>query len=66
VAEAAGSGLEEALHIHMINPFISGAVQATSALTCRQRCADEYNLCRLTGHPLSQCEAIENSCLSKC
>jgi len=65
-AEAAGSGLEEGLHIHMISPLIGGALQETTALTCRQRCADEYNLCRLTGHPLSQCEAIEKSCLSHC
>jgi hypothetical protein len=66
VAEAAGSGLQDDLRIHMINPLISEAVQAAPALTCRQRCALEYNLCLKTGHPNSQCEAIENSCLSKC
>jgi len=68
LGEAAGSGLKEAdgLHIHMIDPLISGAGEATFALTCRQRCALEYNLCLKTGHPNSQCETIENSCLSKC
>lgn len=66
VAEAAGSGLKDVLQIHMINPLISGPVQATTTLTCRQRCALEYDLCLKTGHPNSQCETIENSCLSKC
>ena len=66
VAEAAGSGLKDGLHIQMINPLISGRFRTTTALTCRQRCADEYNLCLKTGHPNSQCEAIENSCLSHC
>ena len=66
VAEAAGSGIKDGLHIHMINPLISGPFQETTALTCRQRCALEYNLCLKTGHPNSQCETIENSCLKKC
>lgn len=66
VAEAAGSGLIDGLHIHLISPLMSGGAQATSALTCRQRCEDEYNLCRKAGGLNSDCEKIENSCLSKC
>jgi hypothetical protein len=65
VAEAAGSGLKDGLHIHMINPLITGAVQAP-ALTCQQRCALEYDACRKAGQPNSQCETIENSCLKQC
>ena len=66
VAETAGSGLTDGRQIHIVDRLISGAIEGTAALTCRQRCEDEYNLCRKAGGTNSDCEMIENSCLSKC
>ena len=66
VAETAGSGFTDGLQIHIVDRLISGTIQDAAALTCRQRCEDEYNLCRKAGGTNSDCEMIENSCLSKC
>lgn len=62
VQEAAVPGLKD-----MIGQFISQPVQATTELTCRQRCKDELNTCiHIPGETLKQCDEAYNACLSKC
>jgi hypothetical protein len=63
VQEAAVANLNDDLHIHLSDQFIS---QAVPRLTCSQKCRDELVTCEHTGAPLSVCDPIYNACIAKC